>query len=151
MQIRNNPEHDPVMDLYIVDAYMLWALMAAEEVVGKNGLTVVLRQAGLEPLRDPVREPRESRGQQVAQIGEVVGRRAERHLGGGGHAAVGGAGDAVFGEHTERGVDQQVAAGRRATTAGGCGHGPHASLRSTLGIPAVGNKIFASWDRRPHH
>jgi predicted hydrocarbon binding protein len=39
-----------VADLYIVDAYMLWALMAAEEVVGKNGLTVVLRQAGLDEL-----------------------------------------------------------------------------------------------------
>lgn len=50
MQIRNKPEHDPVTDLYIVDAYMLWALMAAEEVVGKNGLTVVLRQVSLEAL-----------------------------------------------------------------------------------------------------
>jgi hypothetical protein len=29
---------------------MRWALLSAEEVVGKNGLTVVLRQAGLEHL-----------------------------------------------------------------------------------------------------
>jgi predicted hydrocarbon binding protein len=50
MEIKNKAQHDPVADLYIVDAYMLWALMAAEEVVGKNGLTVVLRQAGLEHL-----------------------------------------------------------------------------------------------------
>lgn len=50
MQITSKPQPDPVADLYVVDAYMLWALMAAEEVVGKNGLTVVLRQAGLEHL-----------------------------------------------------------------------------------------------------
>lgn len=50
MEIRNKPEHDTVADLSIVDAYMLWALMAAEEVVGKHGLTVVLREAGLDHL-----------------------------------------------------------------------------------------------------
>jgi predicted hydrocarbon binding protein len=52
MEIKDKTEHDPVTDLFIVDAYMLWALMAAEEVVGKNGLTVVLRQAGLDHLID---------------------------------------------------------------------------------------------------
>ena len=50
MQIKDKPEHDPVSDLYTVDAYLYWALTAAEEVVGKNGLTVILRQAGLEHL-----------------------------------------------------------------------------------------------------
>lgn len=50
MEIKQRAAHDPVADLYIVDAYMLWALMAAEEVVGKNGLTVILRQAGLDAL-----------------------------------------------------------------------------------------------------
>jgi predicted hydrocarbon binding protein len=50
MQIKDKPEHDPVSDLYTVDAYLYWALTAAEEVVGKNGLIVVLRQAGLEHL-----------------------------------------------------------------------------------------------------
>jgi hypothetical protein len=50
MEITNKAEHDPVGDLYMVDAYMLWALMAAEEVIGKNGLAVVLRQAGLDRL-----------------------------------------------------------------------------------------------------
>lgn len=50
MQIKDKADHDPVADLYLVDAYMRWALLAAEEVVGKNGLSVILRQAGLEQL-----------------------------------------------------------------------------------------------------
>ncbi len=50
MEIRDKREHDPAADLYLVDAYMRWALLAAEEVVGKNGLSVVLRQAKLERL-----------------------------------------------------------------------------------------------------
>lgn len=50
MEIRNKAEHDPSADLTVVDAYMRWALLAAEEVVGKNGLAVILRQAGLEQL-----------------------------------------------------------------------------------------------------
>ncbi len=52
MQIKDAPEHDPVADLHLVDAYMRWALLASEEVVGKNGLSVLLRQAGLERLID---------------------------------------------------------------------------------------------------
>lgn len=48
MDIRDRADHDPASDILLVDAYMRWALMAAEEVVGKNGLAVVLRQAGLE-------------------------------------------------------------------------------------------------------
>jgi hypothetical protein len=43
MEIRNKANPDPVTDLYLVDAYMRWALMASEEVVGKNGLNVILR------------------------------------------------------------------------------------------------------------
>ena len=50
MKITDRPEHDPVSDLRLTDAYMCWALMSAEEVVGKNGLAVVLRQIGLERL-----------------------------------------------------------------------------------------------------
>ena len=50
MNITDKPEHDPVSDLLLTDAYMRWALMSAEEVVGKNGLAVVLRQIGLERL-----------------------------------------------------------------------------------------------------
>jgi predicted hydrocarbon binding protein len=52
MEIKNKPEHDPVADIHMVDAYMRWALLAAEEVVGKQGLAIVLRQAGLERLID---------------------------------------------------------------------------------------------------
>jgi predicted hydrocarbon binding protein len=52
MEIKNKPERDPVAELPIVDAYMLWALQAAEEVAGKSGLAVVLRQAGLERFID---------------------------------------------------------------------------------------------------
>lgn len=50
MEIRNKTEHDPVADLNIVDAYMRWALLAAEEVVGEKGMHIVLRQANLERL-----------------------------------------------------------------------------------------------------
>ncbi|MBC8098810.1 MAG: 4-vinyl reductase [Armatimonadetes bacterium] len=39
---------DPVAQLRVNDAYMRWALEAAEEVVGHEGLAVVLRSAGLE-------------------------------------------------------------------------------------------------------
>jgi predicted hydrocarbon binding protein len=48
VKIENKPEHDPITDLYTADAYMRWALLAAEEVIGKQGLAVVLREAGLE-------------------------------------------------------------------------------------------------------
>ncbi|MGH2523367.1 MAG: V4R domain-containing protein [Anaerolineales bacterium] len=50
MEIKNKAEYDPVADLYMVDAYMRWALLAAEEVVGHQGLSIVLRQAGLAQL-----------------------------------------------------------------------------------------------------
>jgi predicted hydrocarbon binding protein len=52
MDITSKAEHDPVADLHQVDAYMRWALLAAEEVVGKQGLAVVLRDAGLERFID---------------------------------------------------------------------------------------------------
>lgn len=39
---------DPAAELKMVDAYLRWALIAAEEVVGKQGINVVLREAGLE-------------------------------------------------------------------------------------------------------
>jgi predicted hydrocarbon binding protein len=48
MEIRDRADHDPATDVLLVDAYMRWALLAAEEVVGKNGLAVVLRQARLD-------------------------------------------------------------------------------------------------------
>lgn len=59
MQIRDKKEHDPVADMYVVDAYLRWALLAAEEVVGAKGMHVVLRQAGLEKLINnyPPNEP----------------------------------------------------------------------------------------------
>ena len=50
MEIKNKAEHDPVADRKMVDAYVRWALLAAEEVVGKQGMNVVLREAGLERL-----------------------------------------------------------------------------------------------------
>ena len=52
MEITNKSVHDPVADLHVVDAYMRWALLAAEEVAGKSGLVVVLRQAKLERFID---------------------------------------------------------------------------------------------------
>ena len=50
MEIRDKPEHDPVVDMPVLDAYMRWALLTTEEVVGRNGLAVLLRQIGLERL-----------------------------------------------------------------------------------------------------
>ena len=47
MNIQDKSVHDPVADLYMVDAYLRWALMAAEEVVGPKGMPIVLRQANL--------------------------------------------------------------------------------------------------------
>lgn len=52
MDITNKTTPDPVADLHVVDAYMRWALLAAEEVAGKSGLAVVLRQAHLERFID---------------------------------------------------------------------------------------------------
>src|SRR5512139_1724486 len=52
LEIRNRSVHDPVADLPIVDAYMRWALLAAEEVVGKPGLSAILRQINLAHLID---------------------------------------------------------------------------------------------------
>ncbi len=52
MNIRNKTEHDPVSDMGLPNSYMCWALGAIEEVAGKNGLAVILREAGLEALKD---------------------------------------------------------------------------------------------------
>jgi len=52
LEIRNRSAHDPVAELPIVDAYMRWALLAAEEVVGKPGLSAILRQISLAHLID---------------------------------------------------------------------------------------------------
>lgn len=51
MQIRNRAEHDPVADMGLPNNYMRWALESIEEVAGKNGLTIILREAGLERLQ----------------------------------------------------------------------------------------------------
>ncbi len=50
LEIHNRSVHDPVADLPIVDAYMRWALLAAEEVVGKPGMSAILRQISLAHL-----------------------------------------------------------------------------------------------------
>lgn len=52
MEIRNKTPNDPVAGMYLVDAYMRWALLAAEEVVGKQGLHILLREHGLERYID---------------------------------------------------------------------------------------------------
>jgi predicted hydrocarbon binding protein len=52
VQIANKTAPDPVANLHVVDAYMRWALQAAEEVVGKDGLAVVLRNAGMDKFVD---------------------------------------------------------------------------------------------------
>jgi len=52
VEIRNKTQPDPVSDLPAGEAYMRWALMAAEEVVGKQGLSIILRENGLERFID---------------------------------------------------------------------------------------------------
>jgi predicted hydrocarbon binding protein len=52
MEVKDKIPNDPVASLYLVDAYMRWALLAAEEVVGKQGLQVLLRERGLERFID---------------------------------------------------------------------------------------------------
>jgi predicted hydrocarbon binding protein len=47
LEIKNSPDPDPVAAKKMVDAYVRWALMATEEVAGKPGMGVVLREAGL--------------------------------------------------------------------------------------------------------
>jgi hypothetical protein len=50
VDIQHKSIHDPVADLPMVDAYLLWALQAAEQVIGAPGLTTILRRSGLERL-----------------------------------------------------------------------------------------------------
>jgi len=52
MEIKDKSPKDPIADMLLVDAYMRWALLAAEEVVGKQGLTILLRNNGLERFID---------------------------------------------------------------------------------------------------
>lgn len=52
LEITNKPEPDPVASLHILDAYMRWALLAAEEIVGAPNMHIILRRARLERLVD---------------------------------------------------------------------------------------------------
>ncbi len=52
MNITRKTTPDPIAAIKNHDGGMLWALQAAEEVAGKAGLAVVLKQAGLESLID---------------------------------------------------------------------------------------------------
>ncbi len=52
LEIHNRSDPDPVAELPIVDAYIRWGLLAAEEVIGKQGLSAILRQIGLARVID---------------------------------------------------------------------------------------------------
>jgi hypothetical protein len=52
LEIRTRTTPDLVAEIPIVDAYMRWALLAAEEVLGRSGLTQLLHQIDLEKLID---------------------------------------------------------------------------------------------------
>src|SRR5262245_16889817 len=52
MEITNKVQHDPAVELPIIEAYMTWALEAAEQVVGRQGLAIILRDNGLERFID---------------------------------------------------------------------------------------------------
>jgi predicted hydrocarbon binding protein len=50
MNIYTSAVHHPVCDIQLSDIQMRWALLAVEEVAGRQGAEIVLRQAGLEKL-----------------------------------------------------------------------------------------------------
>ncbi len=52
VHITDRPEHDPVADMKLIDAYMRWAMEAARQVIGDQALNSVLREAGLEHFID---------------------------------------------------------------------------------------------------
>lgn len=52
VEIRDKTQLDPVSVLPFGEAYMRWGLIAAEEVVGKQGLAIILRENGLERFID---------------------------------------------------------------------------------------------------
>ena len=52
MEIKNKTHQDPAAALPVIEAYMAWALTAAEEVVGRQGLAIILRDNGLERFID---------------------------------------------------------------------------------------------------
>ncbi len=50
MNIRDKSEGDAIAVMGMPNNYVRWALEAIEEVAGKNGLIIILREAGLETL-----------------------------------------------------------------------------------------------------
>lgn len=50
LTITDRSDYDRLLDLYILDAYMRWALLAVEAVVGPEQMPAILRHAGLERL-----------------------------------------------------------------------------------------------------
>ncbi len=52
MKVTRKSTHDPLGEWNLFDAYMRWALLASEEVAGKQGLNIVLRNAKLEHFID---------------------------------------------------------------------------------------------------
>ncbi len=52
MNITDKSQHDPVTDIKMPGSHLRSALLATEEVVGKQGMAVILRQAGLDHLID---------------------------------------------------------------------------------------------------
>jgi predicted hydrocarbon binding protein len=76
MEIKAKTEHDPVAALYIIEAYMRWALLAIEEVIGPRGMAVVLRDAGLERLIDNY-PPDEARISDSLTFGDYANLGAE--------------------------------------------------------------------------
>lgn len=50
MQVRDKGGDEQLLDYALANGYMRWALQAVEEVAGKHGLGIILRDAGLERL-----------------------------------------------------------------------------------------------------
>jgi predicted hydrocarbon binding protein len=52
MKIQNKPDRDPVAEVPQVEAYMRYALIAAEEMIGKPALDNILHENGMERFID---------------------------------------------------------------------------------------------------
>ena len=80
---------DPVARLYQPEAMLRWAMLAAEEVAGKQGMAIILREAGLERYIDNY-PPEETRNLGKSQAKEYAELNAAllNFLGRGGRSVV---------------------------------------------------------------
>src|SRR5215510_6511199 len=73
-EIADKSQRDPVAALPMMDAFMRWTLLAAEEVVGQGSLNGLLRKCKLERLIDryPAAEMKADAGLTFADFANLV-------------------------------------------------------------------------------